>query len=180
MSKTPKPKTLPEPAAERRLSEEEERLWRHVMGGVDPLDGREAPPPTEKRNTDRSLPSAPPPDLPVLDRGIAAGVDKRTATRLRRGQIPIEGRIDLHGLTQEDAYRALSAFLAGSQEAGRRCVLVITGKGLRPDGRVGVIRASLPHWLNQPHNRPRVLAFAGAAPRDGGEGALYVLLRRRR
>ena len=179
MSKTPKPKTLPEPPAERRLSEEEERLWRHVMGGTEPLAGHEAPPPPAKKGNG-GRPPPPPPDLPALDRGVAAGVDKRTATRLRRGQIAIEGRIDLHGLTQEDAYQALSAFLAGSQEAGRRCVLVITGKGLRPDGSVGVIRAALPHWLNQPHNRPRVLAFAGAAPRDGGEGALYVLLRRKR
>ena len=94
--------------------------------------------------------------------------------------MPIEGRIDLHGLTQAEAYRALAAFFAGCREAGRRCVLVITGKGLGADGSVGVLRSAVPRWLNEAANRVHVLAYAYATPRDGGEGALYVLLRRTR
>ena len=188
---TKKPRILPDfpaPPAERKISAEEEALWRQVVGDVDPMDGREMPAPDPSQPGVAPVPrraqTVPPPKprvaLPVLDPEVSAGVDKRTATRLRRGQISVEGRIDLHGQTQEEAYRALSSFLAGSQEAGRRCVLVITGKGLRPDGRVGVIRSSVPHWLNQPHNRQRVLAYTPAAPKDGGEGAMYVLLKRRR
>ena len=113
-----------------------------------------------------------------LGHGIAPGLDKRTMVKLRRGQFRIEGEIDLHRFTQEQAHSALDGFLAAAQTAGRCCVLVITGKGLRSDGPVGVLRHAVPHWLNLPPNRARVLAFCHATPADGGEGALYVLLRR--
>ncbi len=82
-------------------------------------------------------------------------------------------------MTQAEAHRALTAFVVGQQAAGRRCVLVITGKG-SAKGRAGILRAAVPRWLNEPPNRERVLAFDFARPRDGGEGALYVLLRRLR
>ena len=87
--------------------------------------------------------------------------------------------MDLHGMTQDQAHRALNAFIDASSHAGRRCVLVITGKGSMKDGG-GVIRRELPSWLNAPGNRARVLGFAGAQPTDGGGGAFYVLLKRRR
>ena len=124
--------------------------------------------------------SAPFVGLPELRHDAQPGLDKRTAARLRRGQLPVEGRIDLHGLTQDEAHRALSAFLDASLAAGRRCVLVITGKGLGPDGSVGVLRAAVPRWLNEAGIRRHVLAFQQAQPRDGGGGALYVLLKRSR
>jgi DNA-nicking Smr family endonuclease len=112
-----------------------------------------------------------------LTHGAAAGLDKRTLGRLRRGMLPIEGTIDLHGLTQAEAHRSLHHFLAASQERGRRCILVITGKGSHSEG---VLRAAVPHWLNLPASRSLVLAFAYATPAHGGVGALYVLLKRRR
>ena len=93
--------------------------------------------------------------------------------------MPIEETIDLHGLTQRQAMRALGDFLAAAQEAGRRCVLVITGKGDTKD-EGGVLRAMLPQWLNEPANRARILAFEVAQPKHGGAGALYVLLKRKR
>lgn len=188
--------------ARRRLSREEAELWRHVTLSVRPLNGREMPAPelpgepapengakgpgpAAKRTGKPAAPPLPipippplPPSLPELSHGAVAGIDKRTAQRLRRGKLPVEARIDLHGLTQQEAFRALAAFLAGAQRAGRRCVLVVTGKGLRPDGRVGVLRENVPRWLNQEPNRGRVLAFNHASVKDGGEGALYVLLRR--
>jgi DNA-nicking Smr family endonuclease len=99
---------------------------------------------------------------------------------MRRGQLPIEARIDLHGQTEEDAHRALASFIIGAQGAGHRCVLVVTGKGLRQDGRTGVLRRNVPRWLNETPNRARILAFCHAQPRDGGEGALYLLLRRQK
>ena len=88
-----------------------------------------------------------------------------------------EATIDLHGLTRTEAHRALNAFLEGAQEAGRRSVLVITGKGSRGEG---VLRDSVPHWLNAEPNRRMIRAFSHAAPKDGGQGALYVLLKRRK
>ncbi|MCZ6606432.1 MAG: Smr/MutS family protein, partial [Alphaproteobacteria bacterium] len=130
----------------------------------------------------RPAPPGPPPvpRLPEIGPGDRAGVDKRTAKRLKRGPLAVEARMDLHGLTQEEAHRALSAFVQGSQAAGRRGVLVITGKGLRPDGTTGVLRAAVPRWLNQPDLRERIVAFTHATPRDGGDGALYLLLKRKR
>jgi DNA-nicking Smr family endonuclease len=93
--------------------------------------------------------------------------------------LPVEDSIDLHGLTQNEAARALGSFLARAQDAGCRCVLVITGKGTTKD-EGGVLRAMAPNWLNEPANRARVLAFDTAQPKHGGLGALYVLLKRKR
>ncbi len=93
--------------------------------------------------------------------------------------MPVEGSIDLHGLTQKQAAHALGAFLTDAQEAGRRCVLVITGKG-DAKGETGVLRAMAPRWLNEPPNRARVLALHTAQPKHGGAGAYYVLLKRSR
>lgn len=110
------------------------------------------------------------------------GLDRKTRDKLRRGLLPIEGRVDLHGKTQEAAHTALDAFLAGAHYQGLRCVLVITGRGMKPvdGGRVsrGVLKQAVPRWLKEGANRQRVLAYAPARPNHGGEGALYVLLRR--
>ncbi len=185
-----------------RKSEQEgdpdEELWRRATAAVKPLRTRgktptvsEAPEPTRPAAPRTPPPPAGekvappavrtrPPSEPERTHGVAAGLDKRTMARLRRGQIPIEAEIDLHGSTQDQAHRALEAFLAHSIAAGRRCVLVITGKGLRADGSGGVLRNAVPRWMNEPPNRDRILAFSHATPADGGEGALYVLLRRAR
>jgi DNA-nicking Smr family endonuclease len=157
---------------------EEAALWREAVRGVRPLPGRRpltpaspsaaAPPP---------LLPAPPVPAPALDR--FAGIDRSNAERLKRGRHPIEARLDLHGLTQEEAHRELAAFVRRSQEAGRRCVLVVTGRGLGPGG-AGVLKSAVPRWLAEAPLRPRILAIAPAQPRHGGAGALYLLLRRRR
>ena len=115
---------------------------------------------------------------PALAPGATADIDKRTAERLRRGKLPIEARLDLHGLRLVEAEQAFGAFLARYQAAGRRSVLVITGKGPGREG--GVIRQALPGWINQPANRARIVAFAPAQPQHGGHGAVYLLLRRRK
>ncbi len=123
-----------------------------------------------------------PPGLPPreLSHGQAAGLDKRTLDRLRRGQLPIEAEIDLHGHTQEEAHRVLNAFILGHAATGRRCVRVITGKGSFRQGGGGVLKTAVPRWLNETPLQDSILAFTHARRDDGGEGALYVLLRRKR
>ncbi len=116
------------------------------------------------------------------------GLDKRNAQRLRRGQYPIDAELDLHRHTQAQAERALRLFLKRAQASGKRCVLVITGKGKAEgeggswdaEGRIGVLREQVPRWLDEPRNRALVVAWHPARPKDGGVGALYVLLRRKR
>jgi DNA-nicking Smr family endonuclease len=169
----------------RRLPSEDAGLWRRAMRDVAPLPGRpqrdhgrpnHIAGETPALQADRST-TAPPrpsePELPPLDR--LAGIDRATAERLRRGRRPVEASLDLHGMTQAEAHRALAAFIAGSRTAGRRCVLVITGHG-RLGG--GVLKAAVPRWLDEPDLRRAVLAIAPARPQHGGHGALYVLLRR--
>jgi DNA-nicking Smr family endonuclease len=114
--------------------------------------------------------------IPPLDR--FAGIDRANAERLKRGLHRIEARLDLHGMTQAEAHQALSAFVAESRGIGRRCVLVITGRG-RGQGGTGVLKTLVPRWLEEPALRPNVLAIAPAQPQHGGPGATYLLLRRR-
>ncbi len=119
----------------------------------------------------------------------SGGLDKRSAERLRRGQMSIDGRLDLHGHTQADAHRAAHAFIAAGYRSGKRCVLIITGKGgardnidsgFMPDRDSGVLRRNLPRWLGEASVRHMVLRIESARPQHGGEGAYYVLLRRKR
>jgi DNA-nicking Smr family endonuclease len=113
------------------------------------------------------------PSLPPLER--FAGIDRARAERLKRGKLAIEARLDLHGMTQDEAHHAISGFIGGSRASGLRCVLVITGRGAVGGG---VLRQAVPRWLDEPGLRRHVLAITPAQPRDGGAGALYILLRR--
>jgi DNA-nicking Smr family endonuclease len=180
--------------AGRHPKSEERALWRAAMRGVAPLPKHIVAPPTEppavadppakpaKAKPARRAVPRPPPivKLPDLAPGIAPGVDRRNAERLRRGERKIEARLDLHGMTQDEAHRALNAFLDRAEHAGWRCVLVITGKGRPGTSAAGVLRAAVPRWLNEAPNRARLLAIAAAQPKHGGAGAMYLLLRRRR
>jgi len=186
------------------LKDEDLALWQQVTRDAKPLTKREPPPagpaapeappekpePKAKKETRpaRALPR-PRPVIPVkraeptLEHGRAAGVDRRRAERLRRGRLPVEARLDLHGYTQGQAHAALDRFLGEVQARGLRCVLVITGKGTATGaatGAGGVLRAQVPRWLNEPANRARVLAFDYAQPKHGGLGAIYVLMRRKK
>ena len=173
----------------RRRAENEKALWQKAMQGVRPLDKRPDPAPAApkshpapaKKPPAQSLPAKPvAPAAPAreLSHGHSAGLDRRSAERLSRGDLAIEARLDLHGLTQAAAAERLANFQARAQDQGKRCVLVITGKGGREGA--GVLREQVPRWLNHAPNRERVLAFDYAQPKHGAEGALYVLLKRRR
>ena len=179
----------------RSVSQEEKRLWRFAMRDAEPLPGRafEAPeepapaPPPEPEpepvktslKPARNGPPPPRPSLPPLTPGSFANIDRRTAERFRRGDLVIDGRIDLHGMTQAQAHTALSSFVLRAWNEGRRCVLVITGKGSY-SAHGGVLRQAVPRWLAESPLRPMVLAVQPAQLRDGGDGALYVLIKRRR
>jgi len=119
-------------------------------------------------------------DNPVFQHGQAPGLDRKTKTRMRRGKLDVDRRIDLHGMTQHNAQRALIDFIESSYHADQKVLLVITGKGLTRQGEVGVLRRAVPQWLNQSPISSWIRGFSYAARQHGGEGALYVLLRRRR
>lgn len=104
-----------------------------------------------------------------------ANLDKRSRQRLLRGQMVISARLDLHGMDQESAHLALDAFIHREHARGARCVLVITGLGIRSGG---VLRQLTPRWLETPALAAKVVAYGSAKPWHGGSGALYVLLRR--
>jgi len=109
-----------------------------------------------------------------LRQGERAGIDGRTQRRLFRGDVPVDRRLDLHGLTAARAESRLAQFIETAAHDGCRCVLVITGKG------AGILRGHVPNWLKRQPLSPHILALAEARPHDGGSGALYVLLRRKR
>jgi len=158
-------------------------LWREAMGSVTPLRGRAAPvdPPPRPTPTSRVSARAGPTVPQVRPQGFDhfRGIDRANAERLKRGLHRIEARLDLHGKTEAEAHHALAAFIHSSSEAGRRCVLIITGRGLGPTG-PGVLKRAVPRWLEGVELRRKILAIAPAQPRDGGAGALYLLLRRHR
>ncbi|MEE2746667.1 MAG: Smr/MutS family protein [Pseudomonadota bacterium] len=111
--------------------------------------------------------------------GNTPGIDKRTAKRLRKGQLKIEATLDLHGMDQAEAKRKLTEFIENACYNGKRCLLIITGKGSISLGG-GVLRKMTPEWLDSSPNRGRIIAFTEATIADGGSGALYVLLKRKR
>jgi DNA-nicking Smr family endonuclease len=185
----------------RKPSHDDLTLWQRAMRDVRPLRARPKtktpkPPPGPQPAPLSSAPApvkprraAPAPlALPKIGGHRAPGLDKSSAEKLKRGRYTIERRLDLHGMTQEAAHRALAGFIARAAEDDVRCVLVITGKGFRrlsdndadAAQEIGILRQAVPRWLNEAPNRARILAFGTAQPRDGGVGALYVLLRRRR
>ncbi len=178
----------------RRPSAAELELWRRAMRDTQPLvahpDAPAAPPmPAASPAPPAPAPVAPPPTTasqlvtrppgPALDPHRPIGLDRQSWLRLKRGRMPIDGTLDLHGCTQAAAHAALARFLAEAARAGLRCVLVVTGKGGLDGGR-GILRHMVPRWLHEPEQLARVLAYLPAQPRHGGAGALYILLRRSR
>jgi DNA-nicking Smr family endonuclease len=128
-----------------------------------PLAVRRGAPPTAAANRQ-------PPSLAPLGRRLRQSV--------ARGKEPIDGKLDLHGLTQSEAHASLLHFLRAASARKARLVLVITGKGARGDGARGVLRRQVPQWLGLPEFRAFVVGFESAHVAHGGEGALYVRIRK--
>jgi len=156
--------------ARRKTSEEEQALFRESLGDAKPLRARArvtAPPKAS------GPPPPPPPKAPGYLERQADPIRGHRAADLRRGRIAPEGKIDLHGMTHDGAYRALIGFLTRARSDGKRVVLVVTGKG-------GVLREALPLWLGQSELAPLVSGISEAHIKHGGSGAFYVSLRRTR
>jgi DNA-nicking Smr family endonuclease len=109
---------------------------------------------------------------------VAHVFDAQTRDKLSKGRLPLEGRVDLHGMTQDEAYALLLSFLRRAHDGGIRYVLIITGKGSSSRSE-GVLRRAVPHWLSTAPFRALISGHDNAARRHGGGGALYVRLRRR-
>jgi DNA-nicking Smr family endonuclease len=157
----------------RGLKPDELALWSHVASTVHPLGARRLP------GIAIPLAATPPAKLPPESSvpGAPKGIEPGRARRLQRGRDEVGASLDLHGLAQDEARAALQRFLAKAQDQGSRAVVVITGRGLRGDG---VLRRRTPEWLAEPHLRDVVAGVAEAHRRHGGEGALYVALKRRK
>src|SRR5262245_8441663 len=112
--------------------------------------------------------------------GVVVGLDPRVIRRLRRGDFAWQAHLDLHGFTAAQARDAVDRFVLESFRDGRRCVLIVHGRGLNSKDQTPVLKERLKSWLAHGRIAKVVLAFATARPCDGGAGALYVLLRRER
>jgi len=156
--------------------EEDGALWHRVTEGIKaykpPAKTTAAAPPARSKNTPKP-PS--PAALPAKASPAPKGFDRATETKLRKGRLALEGRLDLHGMTQTEAFDALRRFIRAAVAAEKRTVLVITGKGNRSEG---ILKRMLPLWLEDPEFAPYLIALTPAQPKDGGSGAFYLRLRK--
>ena len=192
----------------RAITADEADLWQELTRGLDPLKAKprvgsgpvadpavaaEKRAPAPSKGKPRSAPpppsakpkAAPKPPAPLAD------FDRRKVRQIASGKVEVDARIDLHGARQRDAHVRLRAFLLGAHAKGHKTVLVITGKGgeaepadnlgaLLGERQRGVLRRSVPQWLEEPDLRAIVLSYTQAGIRHGGAGALYVQLRKAR
>jgi DNA-nicking Smr family endonuclease len=180
-----------------RDRDEDAELWARIASTTSPLKARRiaakpasAKPKAPERQKRTEQPAKPKAKAqPELVRGsVEAALDRQTSRRLESGRLAVEARLDLHGMKQKDAHAALKRFLKWASSKDLRHVLVITGKGAASDERKsfyeeesrGVLRQAVPHWLASPELAAMVVSFSPAPRRLGGEGALYVRLRKAR
>jgi DNA-nicking Smr family endonuclease len=189
----PPPPPPPPPAAEPSDAE----LWERAVSGVRPVAGRDKvaaprpprPPPSEAWHPDlealrelEALVSGEAPfdiaDSDEFIEGCVSGLDHHVVRKLRRGEFSVQGHLDLHGLSRGEAKAAVDRFLGDARRKGKRCVLLVHGRGLHSKDQVPVLKEALRSWLATARFGRHVLAFATARPQDGGGGAVYVLLRK--
>ena len=164
----------------RRLSDHDIRLWRKVAVSVKPFAGRTVPvEAAAEEPAPRPAALHLVPGTPAVGTTQARGpqpelADVSGTRKIRRGQTPVDARLDLHGHTQDSAYDALVGFIERNRAHGAKTLLVITGKG-RAGG--GVLRARLLDWIEGPEIRPMLAGYAQAHARHGGAGAWYLVLK---
>jgi DNA-nicking Smr family endonuclease len=190
----------PKQESQEMVLEDETSFFLNAMSGVAPI-------PQDKEKTLRSpalhaKPSHPPPDdrraamahlqglvngsvdldISFSDEfieGAVKGLSRKLMKKLKRGELPVQDHIDLHGLTRQEAEATVHDFVHQSYKTGCRCVLIVHGRGLNSPDSFPVLKEGLPTWLGRGKTGKLVLAFSTARPYDGGTGATYVLLRKR-
>jgi len=195
-----KPEAPPKEAPRKKELDEEMLFFLDAMSDVTPM-------PEDKRRSGRGPGSTARPCRPATDEsrqvmeqlqglvrgsvelditfsdeyieGAVQGFSRKLMKKLKRGELPVQSHIDLHGLTKQDAEATVRDFLLESFKSGMRCVLIVHGRGLNSPESLPVLKEGLPQWLNRGRVRKVVLAFATARPYDGGTGATYVFLRKR-
>lgn len=189
----------PSPSPDSALGDRDYFL--HAMSDVQPLNGTKK---TVPRSPDINMrPSHPVPDDELealahlsdlvsgaapLDitysdeyiEGCVHGFRRKLMQRLRKGKFPVQDYVDLHGLTKQEAERQVRDFLLQSHRMGLRCVLVVHGRGRNSENHIPVLKEHLPMWLTRGAVKKIILAFSTARPYDGGTGAIYILLKKKK
>lgn len=178
------------------LTDDEKNLWKKVTETVTELDSNRAATPLVRRRAYHI-------EAPVVSYGITPArdlteqsfslrdADHNWHQKLRRGKVKPEGRIDLHGMTEDKAYAALHRYIEDALRRGKRFILVVTGKGGKKsdygdmshseyERARGILKTNVPRWLSQGHLASIVVSFYTASAQHGGDGALYVVLKRNR
>jgi DNA-nicking Smr family endonuclease len=194
---SPKPRALPPPPAPTRALSDEDLFLQEVAGAarINRAGGRVGAPAVDPV----SRPRRPSDDAEVLAaladlcggdgpfdiadsdeyiEGVAEGIDRRLLKRLRAGEYAVQAHVDLHGATRDEARDKVARFIVDSRRSGRRCVLIVHGRGMHSKDQIPVLKQAVRSWLERGQIARSVLAFATARPTDGGAGAVYVLLRR--
>ena len=164
-------------------------LWKELTKNIKPLKKQPFPPRLVKRikvslKSQESGVRLDSFGMRELVKGDISAMDKANGTRLRKGKIRPQARLDLHGFTAEQAVKALQEFIIREYNKATKCVIIVTGKGratMDEFGHLsihtGVLYNDLTKWLNYPDIRGYIVSFTSAADFDGGEGAVYVYLR---
>ncbi len=180
--------------------DDDDALWAKIVEGAAPLKRKHMvarkivvqppAPPLPPKSKPKTPPAPPPPKLEPkpAPAPLKAPLDRKTSRELDKGRLEVEARLDLHGMRQRDAHAELKRFLRAAQARGLKHVLIITGKGASLDRsgsfyeeeQRGVLRNAVPHWLAEPDFAKLVVSVSAAPRRLGGEGALYVRVRRAR
>jgi DNA-nicking Smr family endonuclease len=163
----------------RPLKPEETKIWGMVAATVHPMPGRTKPTPSQeaaKTETAARIPPPKPAARKVKPREMLDGIEPNRRHRIAKAREDIGARLDLHGFDQVRARAVLESFVAQAWNDGWRAVLVITGKGVQGDG---ILKRRTPEWLAAPHLSHMVAGISDAARHHGGEGALYVALKRK-
>lgn len=171
--------------------DDDEKLWDHVTKGIEPLKNKErlkgisepsdekAPPKPPKKIRTAKTPNAEKPNKKVAKpqqhrHDDKAGIDRRNWERFLKGKMPFDGRLDLHGMRQDEAHSAVKDFITHHYALKSRALIVITGKGR------GILRDNLKRWLEIDGLGHKILKIVPAQQKDGGSGAFYLLLKRKR
>ena len=194
------PPKAPQKPAEEPAPEDDEKLFAEAMSSVTPMDARDdsLPPepqlktaPSREEQEEAEVMQAlrdlvegeAPLSIHQTDEAIEGavdGLDSRIMNKLRRGEFSVQDHLDLHGFTRDEARQKVEAFLLEAIAQGKRCVLIIHGRGHGSKDHIPVLKNALKNWLLRRALSKKVLAFSTAQAFDGGAGAIYVLLRARR